>query len=240
MDLNENEKHIQSQYNSMTSVLPKKNSWYDYTKKVICGFIMSNISTTHGMRILNAGSGGSTYGIKEEMYHVDLAEKQIERFPKHWVSSVEHLPFEDSLFNLAICVGSVINHNDPLPVISELSRVMSQSARLILEYERSLTGELLFKKGYGKSATIQLYDYNGQSDHKLWLYSDKYIESLLLATGLKIQKSMLFHSFSAVYNRIHNDEIKAGEYSSFDSKIPFPIKKYIAHNRILLCSKAKL
>lgn len=240
MNLNENEKNIQSQYNSMTSVWPNENPWYEYTRKVIYNFIMSNVSTTPDMKILNDGSGGSTYGIKEEMYHVDLAEKQIEKFPKHWVSSVEHLPFEDSFFDLAICVGSVINYNDPFPVISELSRVLSQGASLILEYERSFTGELLFKKGYGKSATIQLYDYNGQVDHKLWLYSDKYIESLLHATGLKIQKSMMFHSFSAVYNRIHNDEIKAGEYSSCDSKIPLPIKKIIAHNRILLCSKAKL
>ena len=237
MDLNDNEKRIQSQYNSMTSVWPNDNSWYDYTKKIIHEFIESNAVITHGMKILNAGSGGSTYGITEEMYHVDLADKQIQKFHRYYVSSIEHMPFEDSFFNLVICVGSVINYNDALSVISEISRVMTPKSKLILEYERSLTGELLFKKGYGKSANIQLYNYNGQNSHKLWLYSDKYIETLLLTAGLKVEKSILFHSLSAVYNRIHNNEIKAGKFGSCDSKIPRFIKKYIAHNRILFCSK---
>lgn len=237
MELNDNERNVQLQYNSMTSTWPNGNPWYDYTKKIICGFVMSNAPITHDMKILNAGSGGSTYGITEEMYHVDLVGREIEKFPKHYVSSILHMPFEDSFFDLTICVGSVINYNDPLSVISELNRVMSPGSKLILEYERSFTGELLFKKGYGKNATIQLYNYNGQSDHKLWLYSDKYIESLLSATNIKIEKSMMFNSISAIYNRIHNDEIKAGRYGFCDSKIPSFIKKYTAHNRILLCSK---
>lgn len=237
MELNDDERNIQSQYNSMNSSWPDNNSWYDYTKKVICDFISANAKITNNMRILNAGSGGSTYGITEEMYHVDLAERQIKIFPKHYVSSIEHMPFEDSFFDLVICVGSVINYNDALPVISEISRVMSPGSELILEYERSFTGELLFKKGYGENATVQIYDYNGQNNHKLWLYSDKYIESLLESAGLKVETSKMFHSVSAVYNRIHNNENKAGRYSSFDSKIPAFIKKNIAHNRIILCSK---
>lgn len=237
MDLNDDERNVQVQYNSMTSVWPSNNSWYDYTKKVIYDFIISNTLITNDMKILNAGSGGSTYGIIEEMYHVDLAERQIKKFPRHYVSSIDHMPFENHFFDLAICVGSVINYNDALPVISEISRVMAPNSKLILEYERSLTGELLFKKGYGKSATIQIYDYNGQNNHKLWLYSDKYIESLLEATNLKVEKSILFHSISAVYNRIHNDESKAGEYSCYDTKIPVFIKKITAHNRIILCTK---
>lgn len=80
MDLSDDERHVQSQYNSVLSVWPNGNAWYDYTKKVIYDFIMSNAAITPDMKILNAGSGGSTYGITEEMYHVDLAERQIEKF----------------------------------------------------------------------------------------------------------------------------------------------------------------
>lgn len=221
----------------MPEAWPTNNPWYDHTRNVIYNFIASNAIITSNMKVLNAGSGGSTYGLKIEMYHIDLADKLIEKFPKHYVSSVENMPFKDSFFDYVICVGSVINYNDALSTITEISRVMSNDAKLILEYERSLSGELLFEKGYGKSAAIQLYDYNGQNGHKLWLYSDKYIESLLLTAGLKIEKSSFFHSISAVYNRIYNDEIKAGKYGTYDSKIPMFIKKSTAHNRIILCSK---
>ena len=145
----------------MSKAWPSDDPWYDYTRNVIYNFIMSNASITSDAKVLNAGSGGSTYGLKTEMYHVDLADKLIEKFPKHYVCSVENMPFEDAFFEYVICVGSVINYNDALSTISEISRVMSNDAKLILEYERSLSGELLFKKDYGKSATIQLYNYNG-------------------------------------------------------------------------------
>ena len=235
--LSEDEKIVKELYNNVKSAWPENNAWYDYTQKRILNFISSNLSITSDMKILNAGSGGTTYNLKCDMYHVDLAENLIKKFPKYYVSSIEKMPFHDSFFDIAICVGSVINYNSAFEDILEISRVLSSSAILILEYERSLTGELLFKKGYGKGATMQIYNYNNQNNHKLWLYSDKYIDNILSLNNLIIEKSEFFHCVSSIYNRVFHDENKAGKYAINDTKIPNNIAKYVAHNRIILCKK---
>lgn len=237
MELNENEKLVQTLYNDVENAWPNNNVWYDYTRGKIIDFITSNINSTYNKKILNAGSGGSTYNLKGDIYHVDLAENLINMFPKHYVATIEKIPFENSFFDIAICVGSVINYNNAFEDIFEISRVLSSNSMFILEYERSFTSELLFKKEYGKGSTIQIYNYNGQRCHKLWLYSDKYINNILFSAGFVIKKEMLFHCISAVYNKMFNDENKAGKFARFDKKIPKSLAKYIAHNRILLCTK---
>lgn len=236
-ELSEDEQIVKYLYNNVQSAWPQNNAWYDYTQKKIIDFISSNVKDTNGKKVLNAGSGGTTYNLECDMYHVDLAEKLINKFPKHFVSSIEKMPFSNSFFDIAICVGSVINYNSAFEDILEISRVLSPSSILILEYERSLTGELLFKSGYGKGTTMQIYNYNNQNNHKLWLYSDKYIDNILLLNGLSIEKCEFFHCVSSVCNRILNDENKAGKYAALDKKIPQKIAKYIAHNKILLCKK---
>lgn len=193
MKLNNDEKMIQALYNTAESAWPNDNAWYDYTRKKIIDFITSNVNNTDNKKILNAGSGGSTYNLEGDMYHVDLAENLISKFPNHYVASIEKMPFKDSFFDIAICVGSVINYNSAFEDIFEISRVMLPLSVLVLEYERSYTGELLFKNNYGKGSTMQIYDYNGQSNHKLWLFSDKYINNILLSAGFVIEKEEMFH-----------------------------------------------
>ena len=48
--------------------------------------------------------------------------------------------------------------------------MLKHDSYLILEYERSSTGELIFQKDYNKSITLQVYQYNNQDNHKIWLY----------------------------------------------------------------------
>lgn len=229
----------QQLYNNMDRVWPENNLWYYYTRSIIFKFIESNFNkfVSKQTKVLNAGSGGSEYHIKGEIYHVDLAENLIRNFPRYYVSSIEDMPFQNDFFDSAICVGSVINYCNALAAISEISRVLKSEAYIILEYERSNTGELFFCNEYGKSSSLQIYDYNNQKGHKLWLYSDKYIDNILSACNIRVINAQYYHCASAVVNHFMHDEAKAGNYCKYDKYILNLAKKKCAHNRILLAKK---
>ena len=232
------EKRAQRLYTEIENIWPENNNWYDYTQCQINSFIIENKHRlNYKSMILNAGSGGSEYQIPGIFYHVDLVEKNILKYPNHFVSSIEKMPFNDSTFDFTICVGSVINYCNALTALAEIDRVCKTNSYIILEYERSATGELLWSKNRGKSVTLQIYDYNGQCNHKLWLYSDNYINNILYELGFKVLKERFFHSLSSIYNRFVKDENKSGKIGTFDRYLPIIIKKRFAHNRILLCKK---
>lgn len=233
------ERQTQEIYNQMKCIWPQDNSWYDFTHLQILEFIYKyNRLFNTDDKVLNAGSGGTVYNIRGNMYHVDLATNLIKHLPNAYTSSIEKMPFPDGFFNSVICVGSVINYCNAMTAISEISRVMTKDSYLIIEYERSFTGELFFKSGYGKNIVKQVYDYNGQHNHNLWLYSDNYINQILKENGLQIIDSKLFHLLSSLKNRFINDEIKAGYASKYDKYLTKWFAYRIAHNRILLCYKS--
>ena len=174
------EKHTQEIYSKMNYIWPENNAWYEYTYSEILRFIYKHKTKFKKQnKILNAGSGGTVYDIDGDMYHVDLATNLIKHLKNSYTSSIENMPFPDGFFDSCICVGSVINYCNAMSAISEISRVLCKNSYLIIEYERSLTGELFFKLGYGKNTIKQTYEFNGQQDHNLWLYSDNYINKIL-------------------------------------------------------------
>lgn len=232
------EKATKKLYDEAEQIWPDNNSWYDYTHNRIISFINNSNIFSSNSKILNAGSGGSVYeNIDGEFYHVDLSDKFIKNLPNNFVASIEDLPFENNFFDSAICVGSVVNYCNALTSISEIYRVLKNKSYFILEYERSNTGELLIKNGYGKATSLQIYQYNNQDNHKIWLYSDKYMNYILSCIGFKIVKSEYYHVVSSFFNRFLNDEIKSGTFAQYDKYIPSFVKKLLAHNRILLCYK---
>jgi len=115
--------------------------------------------------------------------------------------------------------------------------VLKHDSYLILEYERSSTGELIFQKDYNKSITLQVYQYNNQDNHKIWLYSDKYINSILKNIGFKLVDNRYYHVFSSLYNHFADDENKSGKIAKLDKIAATFVKKYLAHNRIMTCYK---
>lgn len=232
------EKRTQKLYNRIENIWPNNNKWYDYTQNQINRFIIENKhKLNHNSMILNAGSGGSEYKIPGIFFHVDLVEKSILKYPHHFVSSIEKMPFKESTFDFAICVGSVINYCNALTALDEIYRVCKANSYFILEYERSSTGELLWNKERRKSVTLQIYNYNGQSNHKLWLYSDNYINNILCEVGFKILNERYFHSLSSIYNKFVKDENISGKIGPFDRYLSFKLKRCFAHNRILICQK---
>lgn len=225
-------------YKSVNSVWPQNNRWYDYTHQRIIKFILLSLKNrlNEYSIYLNAGSGGSLYDIPGICYHADIAENLICHFPNYVVASIEQLPFPNSYFDAIICVGSVLNYCDAVQSICELTRTLKPSGYLVLEFERSNTGELLGTEEYGKGATFQKYEYMNHI-HTLCLHSEHLIIDLLHERGMQIIRGQRFHCLSALMNRLTKQEEPSGRFGRFDP-IFFPVSYFIAHNIIMLCKKS--
>lgn len=239
MNLNMN-KLTKKFYNEQDNVWPEDSNWYKYTTKFISDFIYNEyikITKTNSTPvILNAGSGGSTYNISNEMWHTDIIEGKINHFKKHIVCNVENMPFEDNFFDLCICVGSVINYCDAINVIKELLRCLKPSGKIILEFESSVTGELLFKKDFAKNIvlfnSIYLDGY-----HTQWLYNPKFIINIIKKFDVEIHEICKFHVLSSSLLAFFNEE-KAYKFSKYDYIVrKIPILKNISSNVIITFSK---
>lgn len=224
-------------YSKMNKVWPDNNRWYDYTHNYILNFISKHLASklSQDSVYLNAGSGGSEYNLQGVCHHVDIAENLICKFDRYTVASIEKLPFTNEVFDAVICVGSVLNYCDAVSSIREMTRVMKPGGYLVLEFERSNTGELWFTSEYGKNTTKQQYDYMGHT-HTLWLYSEKVIIQILNECGLSLIKQERFHCISALANRITHKEEYSGKFAKYDILIR-PLSYLLAHNTILLCRK---
>lgn len=224
-------------YTALENVWPEKDRWYNYTHKRIIQFVTSSLQgrLQTSDKYLNAGSGGSTYDVPGICHHVDIAENLIKDFPNHTVASIESLPFPNKIFDATICVGSVINYCDLVRGIHELARTLKPKGYLVLEFERSNTGELWGTKDYGASTTPQKYEYLGHI-HTLWLYSERLVVQLLKESGLDVIKTKRFHCLSALANRITGQEENSGKFGRLDLFMS-PISYLTAHNAMILCKK---
>ena len=224
-------------YASLNRVWPDSSTWYDYVHQCIIRFVQASLENwlSKDSIYLNAGSGGSVYELLGNCIHVDIAENLIHSLPHHYVASVESLPFQNDTFDAAICVGSVLNYCDAVKTIRELSRTLKPRGYLVLEYERSHTGELLGNREYGKNVTIQKYEYLGHV-HTLYLYSERLVTQLLRENRMEIRATKRFHCLSAVVNRIVGQEEFSGRFARFDPLMR-PFSYFTAHNVIVLCEK---
>lgn len=236
--MNTRENKIKKLYNTSKRAWPQDNLWHNYTFNCISNFIIKELSiSTDKNLILNAGSGGTEYKIKGHIIHVDIADNLIKDKENYMVASVEQLPFKDNLFDYSICVGSVINYCNAMSAISELSRTLKRGGKLILEFERSESGQFIFTRKHNKPIFPQNYLYNEQN-HLLWMYSENYIKDLLSLYDLEIIKVKRFHiisSFACRYDKLAREHIlykliQADKFFKFISKL-------IAHNAIIVCKK---
>lgn len=217
---------VAKRFNSLPNIWNKTDKWHWYTYERIRRFIQkySLMHPTNNYRILNAGSGGNSYGINEKyITHVDIATTKINHLPKYLVSNIESINFVDKSFDEVICVGSVINYCDPFKAINELSRVLKRKGVLILEFENSYTFELLGKDNFNRSATFIKSFYNHKVE-EIWYYSERMINILLLENGLKINKRERFHIISPLIYRLTKNENISSRFCYTDRlfrSIPF-------------------
>ena len=103
---------VKKLYDEVDSVQPQNDKWHKYIHKKTTEIVEKWAKSSSKSLILNAGSGGTTYRINGEIYHVDLCENKINNFSHYRVGNIEHLPYADNYFDLIICVGSVLNYCD--------------------------------------------------------------------------------------------------------------------------------
>ncbi|MDR2025206.1 MAG: class I SAM-dependent methyltransferase [Hungatella sp.] len=223
-------------YEQIEEVWPKDDKWHQYSKNQILQYI-ARIKYGKSVYLLNAGSGGSNYGLSQKMMHLDIAENKINCFPEYTVSSIEDMPFKENTFTDIICVGSVINYCDAIAAIHEFSRVLLSGGSLVLEFESSWGYEHRKSSCYKQDADIAQLPYFGEL-HSQWLYSPKYISNILKMEGFNINNEYRFHYLSGISFSKCQDENKAAKYVEFDSLcriIPF-IKQH-SNNVIFSCIK---
>ncbi len=216
---------------------PNSDKWHKFTYKSIYKFVEKQLKrySTSTSVILNAGSGGTNYPHKGNMIHLDIVDTYIKGFPDHIVASIDQIPLENSSVDIIICVGSVINYADYQRSLKEFSRILKPSGILILEFERSNSGEFLFNKKHHQQIFPQTYYYNNQK-HILWMYNEHNIIDTLRLYELTTIHKYRFHTMSTLINRVGLSESKAAKYIKLDCILK-PFSYGLSHNCILVSKK---
>ena len=223
-------------YRGQKKVWPDNNEYYAHSRKEICRFINDNKFRNNDV-ILNLGSGGNDYDLKNIMHHVDIVDTHISKFPLYTVAGIENLPFSDSKFINIICVGSVLNYSNAMESISEISRVAKIGCNFIVEFECSSGFEYLMKPYFCQDATIATLEYCNES-HIEWLYSENYIMKILKENSFSVNKKHRFHYISSLLCGFIKNENLSGRAAKLDAAIRhIPILKKFAGNIILYCQK---
>lgn len=223
-------------YRVQKKVWPECNEYYAHSKMEICRFISNNKFSNCNV-ILNLGSGGNNYGLKNPMHHVDIVDTNISEFPLYTIANIENLPFSNSEFINIICVGSVLNYSNAMEAISEISRVARIGCKLIIEFECSSGFEYLAKSYFCQDATIANLTYCNES-HVEWLYSENYIMRILKENHFSVNKIHRFHYASSFLCGFIKNENLSGRAAKLDvvlRHIPF-LNKF-AGNIALCCKK---
>ncbi len=240
MDNNKIDLHfVKNMYNEMQEIWPKDDLWYQYTYSQISYFlkkVSKKYHFTKNMNILNAGSGGNTYNVPGKHYHVDIAEKKLKNVPNYYIENIESLSFPNNKFDVCICVGSVLNYCDALSALTEIARVLKHRGILILDYDQSHSFEFIGTPYFDQKACI-IETFNSGYTDKTWIYSPKYISSILRHNNFNILDSQKYHTITPLIYRITHNENTASAFSKFDKTISYiPILKNFSCN-IILCSQ---
>ncbi len=209
-----NKKDVIQFYEENAYVWPNDNAWHAVNQSEIH-------KAVHGLQmpldavILNAGSGGSIYGLPHTMHNLDVVSNKNVNLENFTLGSIENIPFDSQFFDYVICVGSVLNYCDAAKAIQQFSRVLKPQGILLLEFESSTSFEFKGTDAYNKNATIITTQYLN-SNHDMWVFSPRYIEYLLLANNFTIKAKRPYHIISGLaFNRNHDENV-AARYTKYD------------------------
>jgi len=191
---------------------------------------------TSEAKILNAGSGGDSLGLQyRKHFHVDLAHRGLGA--RAAVANIQALPFADSSFDLIVCVGSVINYCDAYLAISEMARALKPQGKLILEFERSRSFEFILTSAFDANAHVVQTFYNEHTQY-LWVYSEKYLLSVLEANDMRLTYVERFHIISPLLLRLTNSPGIAAKLAEADLVLrKFNFLARLSCNAIFVCEK---
>lgn len=235
-------KKIKTNYEKRKDIWANKDKWHYYQYLTIKSFITKNVEKLNlplNVDVINLGSGGNPYCFREEnMLHVDIIGKNIQKRPNSLVSNIEKIDVLDKSYNCCLCVGSVINYTDALVSIKEINRILKPNGYLFLEFENSKSFEFYRTQAYNKSAAIVETFYQKEIE-RLWVYSEKFIKNILKNYGFNIIEIERFHILSPLIYKVCYDPIRAAQFCRFDKILSyFPLVSKHASNIILVAQKS--
>lgn len=216
------------------------DAWHEYAQNTVHSTTkrwFAQFGGKENARILNAGSGGSDYGIKIPMVHLDIMAEKISDCPEHIVGDVTAIPADDSSFDVILCVGSVINYANAADAICQFHRVLRPGGFLILEYERSNSPEYWWKHGFSAPSVLVDTFYGGVKT-QLWAYSDQFVDGLLARNDFDSVKERRFHGLSSVVLAVTRSPHLASYFVLGDKLFAnLPLIRALASNRMLAVKK---
>jgi len=228
-------------YENLPEIYASNDKWHQLTHTWIQSLVGAHFNHADFLpdkQILNLGSGGESYGLPESnILHVDVAPTKFHSAQRYLIADINNLAVDDGCFDACLCVGSVINYCDAALVIQNIKNALTPGGKLLLEFESSLSLELIFSGGFAKSAALVETFYNGKNV-RMWAYSECYIRGLLATAGLKvISRGSIHHISPAVYffTRNSNFSAKFQGLDRFASKCPG--LKSFSSNVTFLCQK---
>lgn len=115
----------------------------------------------------------------------------------------------------------------------ELARVLRPGGFFIFDFDNSGCAEYIFSKAFRKNAVIVNIDNSGYAD-RYWVYSPRYIRSILKEAGLEVRKIEYFHILSSFIK----DDDKAVAFAKYDAIFnSVPLLRECSCNVILTCRK---
>lgn len=229
---------VLSRYGSLDEVWPENDKWHLYTHTYIHKEIQKYFATIKDSDCfcLNIGSGGYEYELKlSSVFHLDVCDRNLP-IGRSVIGDAQYLPFLDASFDIIICVGSVLNYCDAAQTISEINRVLKNDGVAIIEFDKSENFEFIGLEAFCENVRKVSTFYNG-SEEKIYVYSEKYVKSLLKAFNFKILSRKPFHIASSMFLPMfhHEKSVKLASLDRIFEKIPL-INKY-SSNVIFICEK---
>jgi SAM-dependent methyltransferase len=185
--------------------------------------------------ILDAGCGRDGYPWLPP-HRISFDRFQAQVAPHQWpvVGSVEALPFRDGAFEYVVCVGAVLNYVSGAEALSELSRVSSHGAKLLLHFESSKSFEHVLTRRWNQPV-VRIATTNSGRPDTIWVYRPTYIYDLLHEGGFKILHKRCFHIASAAALRLGFGQQQASKWAKWDRFVPWA--GALADDVILLAEK---
>lgn len=229
---------VRTRYAQLATEVPS-DPWHSHTASEIRRLMRSELAGVLASRLtLNAGAGPDDLGLSTgTVINLDLAEQRLRGLSRPVAGNVEQLPLRDASVDCIVCVGSVVNYCDAAAALLEFSRILRPNGHLVLEFESSLSLELVTQDAFAQSAAVARTFYD--SDEEIvWVYHPRHMGQLLQAAGFTPLRAFPIHVWSPLALLLTRSTRIAAQVAQWDRLARIsPVLSRWASNILLLAQK---